>query len=102
MSDISHFATLEPVPKDKGSASIIEYIKENIGCESSIRQALDSLSQSTKEDATGIDADAKHIVARVMQENSSNEDIQRFGCQIYSNIAIAGDRDITKYTLNKS
>ena len=59
-----------------------------------VNEALEVLSELTKQEENSIDASGKRLIVSCMREHIDEADIQAHGCQILNNLIVTGKSNI--------
>ena len=83
-----------PMPRNRGVDPVVDYLGANLGNENCVREALEYLSQLTKEDGSNLDNTSKSIILRAMNDYVAERDIQVAGCNTLNNLVMGGEIDL--------
>ncbi len=64
------------MPRDKGLEAVVDYLGQHLGNEQCVKDALEYMSQLSKEDTTGMDNVGKQLVLRAISDFISEADVQ--------------------------
>ena len=77
-----------PLPRNKGIPAVVEYLVDNLGNETCVKNSFEYLVELTKETGVTMEATGKKIIAKAMKDYMSEEDVQVMGCQILNNLVV--------------
>ncbi|XP_032240753.2 serine/threonine kinase-like domain-containing protein STKLD1 isoform X2 [Nematostella vectensis] len=88
---------IKPVPKDKGIAGVLKYMKENKEPECQV-EALKFIETHTRKPDVTLNAATKKTIALTMAAGRSNIQIQIKACKIFINLLPTADENDVMYT----
>ena len=79
------------MPRDRGTAAVIDYLVDNLGNEDCVKQALMYLAELTRDDSETLDNTGKRVLMKAMKDYISEADIQTTGFTIFENLVVYGE-----------
>ena len=89
---------LGPLPRDKGIPAVVEYLVDNLGNETCVKNSFEYLAELTKENGASMEPTGKRVIAKAMKDYMSEEDVQVWGCQILNNLVVTACAKDTLYS----
>ncbi|KXJ19701.1 serine/threonine kinase-like domain-containing protein STKLD1 [Exaiptasia diaphana] len=91
-------ASVKAVPKDKGVAGVLQYMKENKETEACQVEAFKHIEKITREQGVSLNGATQKSVAATMKSNIGCQKIQIYGCKIFVNILPNADESEVVFT----